>query len=207
MPIRRSCSFCGNEIEPGTGKMFIRKDGTVFLFCSHKCQSNMLKLGRVPRWTPWTQAFRRAAGRVTAEETVTVSEEAPAEAGSVAAEVTIEAPKGKDIPADLSDLIDKRLGPDLPRGEVERFFSDFIGSGSFRTSILGWAKKKHGAKPVSRVERAEFLAWKDSPEGRRSFKAWLDGQWQKVKGRRAEPEEEEAPAPTAKAAKKAKKGA
>src|SRR5881397_586222 len=36
MPTRRSCSFCGNEIEPGTGKMFIRKDGTVFLFCSHK---------------------------------------------------------------------------------------------------------------------------------------------------------------------------
>src|SRR5437667_141135 len=63
MPARRSCSFCGNEIEPGTGKMFIRKDGTVFLFCSHKCQSNMLHLGRVPRWTPWTQAFRRASGR------------------------------------------------------------------------------------------------------------------------------------------------
>src|SRR2546421_961155 len=52
MPARRSCSFCGNEIEPGTGKMFIRKDGTVFLFCSHKCQSNMLHLGRVPRLDP-----------------------------------------------------------------------------------------------------------------------------------------------------------
>src|SRR5467141_3732834 len=206
MPIRRSCSFCGNEIEPGTGKMFIRKDGTVFLFCSHKCQSNMLKLGRVPRWTPWTQAFRRAAGRVTAEETVAVSEEVSIEAGSVAAEVTIEAPKGKDIPADLSDLIDKRLGPDLPRGELERFFSDFIGSGAFRTSILGWAKKKHGAKPVSHVERAEFAAWKDSQEGRRVFKAWLDGQWAEVKGRKREkPEEEEAEAPAA-TTKKAKKG-
>src|SRR3989442_5340425 len=88
MPTRRSCSFCGNEIEPGTGKMFIRKDGTVFLFCSHKCQSNMLKLGRVPRWTPWTQAFRRAAGQVT-EEAVVVTEEAPVLAEG-AAEVTIE---------------------------------------------------------------------------------------------------------------------
>src|SRR3989449_10536640 len=88
MPTRRSCSFCGNEIEPGTGKMFIRKDGTVFLFCSHKCQANMLKLGRVPRWTPWTQAFRRAAGRVAAEEAVAVAEEAPA-AGALAVEITI----------------------------------------------------------------------------------------------------------------------
>lgn len=204
MPIRRSCSFCGNEIEPGTGKMFIRKDGTVFLFCSHKCQSNMLKLGRVPRWTPWTQAFRRAAGRIAAEEAV-VAEEAPLAAEAMTGEVEIEVPKGKDIPADLADLMDKRLGPDLPRGERERFYSDFIGSGAFRTSIVGWAKKKHGAKPISHIEKAEFLAWKDSPEGRRVFKAWLDGQWQKVKGRRKEePEEEEAPAPTA---KKAKKGA
>lgn len=207
MPVRRSCSFCGNEIEPGTGKMFIRKDGTVFLFCSHKCQSNMLKLGRVPRWTPWTQAFRRAAGRVAAEEAVAV-EEAPGAAEAVVADVTIEAPKGKDIPSDLSDLIDKRLGPDLSRGDLEKHYSDFIGSDSFRTSILGWARKKYGAKPISVIERAEFLAWKDSPEGRRAFKAWLDAAWQTVKGRKreetAEAEEEEAPAPTAKKAKKGK---
>ena len=204
MPVRRSCSFCGNEIEPGTGKMFIRKDGTVFLFCSHKCQSNMLKLRRVPRWIPWTQAFRRAAGRAAEEAAaVVVTEEAPA-GGSIAAEITIETPKGRDIPADLRDLIDKRLGPDLPRGELERFYSDFVGSGTFRSSIAGWSKKKHGAKPVSHVDKAEFLAWKDSPEGRRVFKAWLDGQWQRVKGRKPEVDEVEAPAP---AAKKVKKGA
>ena len=69
---------------------------------------------------------------------------------------------------------------------------------------MGWAKKKHGAKPVTRIDKAEFLAWKDSPDGRRVFKAWLDGQWAKVKGRKREAPEEEAPAP---AAKKAKKGA
>src|SRR5256712_10974709 len=114
MPVRRSCSFCGNEIEPGTGKMFIRKDGTVFLFCSHKCQANMLKLGRVPRWTPWTQAFRRAAGRVAAEEAVAVAEEAPA-AGALAGGSPLETPKGKDHPAHPADLIDQRNRPDLPR--------------------------------------------------------------------------------------------
>jgi len=175
--------------------MFIRKDGTVFLFCSHKCQSNMLHLGRVPRWTPWTQAFRRAAGRTVAEETI-VAEEAPVAAEPGLATVTIETPKGKDIPADLGDLIDKRLGPDLAR----------VGSDTFRTSIFGWAKKKHGAKPVTHVDKAEFAAWKDSQEGRRVFKAWLDGQWAQVKGRKREqPEEEAAEAPAPKA-KKAKKG-
>src|SRR2546428_1100817 len=176
MPTRRSCSFCGNEIEPGTGKMFIRKDGTVFLFCSHKCQSNMLKLGRVPRWTPWTQAFRRAAGRVVPEEAV-VTEEAPVLAEG-AAEVTIETPRGKDIPADLSDLIDKRLGPDLSRGNLEQYFSDFVKGDAFRTSILGWTKKKHGAKPVTHVDNAALLARKDSPEARRVFNSCLRGQAQ-----------------------------
>src|SRR5437016_4548384 len=106
MPARRSCSFCGNEIEPGTGKMFIRKDGTVFLFCSHKCQSNLLHLGRVPRWTPWTQAFRRAAGRAAAEEAI-VSEAAPVAVEPGRATVTIEPAKGEVIHADLGDFMDE----------------------------------------------------------------------------------------------------
>src|SRR5436853_6472766 len=131
----RSCSFCGNEIERGTGKMFIRTDGTVFLFCSHKCQSNMLHLGRVPRWTPWTQAFRRAAGRAATEEAI-VSEEVPAPAEAAPGEATIEPPKGKDIPPDLAELIDKRLGPDLPRGDAEKFFRSFGECRAVRKSKL-----------------------------------------------------------------------
>ncbi len=204
MPVRRSCSFCGNEIEPGTGKMFIKKDGTVFVFCSSKCQLNMLKLGRVPRWTPWTQAFRRASGAVSeaAPEAAVPAEEAPAEA--VAAEVAIETPKGKDIPADLTDLVDKRLGPDLSRGDLERYYANFLEDSAFKHSIVNWARKAHPGKAITHIEKGEFLAWKDTSDGRRVFKAWLDGQWQKVKGRREEPQEEaEAP----KAAKKAKKGA
>ncbi|MDD3406863.1 MAG: 50S ribosomal protein L24e, partial [Methanomicrobium sp.] len=42
------CSFCGEQIEPGTGKMFVKKDGSIFYFCSSKCQNNY-RLGRVPR--------------------------------------------------------------------------------------------------------------------------------------------------------------
>jgi large subunit ribosomal protein L24e len=56
---RKVCTFCGNEIEPGTGKMFIRKDGTIYNFCSMKCQKNLLILGRIPRRVRWTKNFKR----------------------------------------------------------------------------------------------------------------------------------------------------
>jgi large subunit ribosomal protein L24e len=56
---RRTCSFCGNEIEPGTGKLFVKKDGTVFNFCKNKCQKNMLDLGRVPRRVRWSKYYAK----------------------------------------------------------------------------------------------------------------------------------------------------
>jgi len=56
---RRICSFCGTEIEPGTGKMYVKKDATVFHFCSNKCQKNQIKLKRSPRRTKWTKKFER----------------------------------------------------------------------------------------------------------------------------------------------------
>jgi large subunit ribosomal protein L24e len=207
MPVRRSCSFCGNEIEPGTGKMFIKKDGTVFVFCSSKCQLNMLKLGRVPRWTPWTQAFRRAGGAVAEPEVEapTAEETAAPAAEATAVQVTIDAPKGRDIPADLTDLVDKRLGPDLSRGDLEKYYTNFLTDPAFKNSIVNAARKAHPGKTITHIEKSEFLAWKDTSDGRRVFKAWLDGQWQKVKGRKTEAEREEPEAP--KAAKKAKKGA
>jgi large subunit ribosomal protein L24e len=57
-----TCSFCGETVEPGTGKMFVRKDGAIFYFCSTKCQNNY-RLGRVPRRVAWTKAGRKAKGR------------------------------------------------------------------------------------------------------------------------------------------------
>ena len=56
---RRVCSFCGVEIEPGTGKMYIKKDATTYFFCSNKCQKNMIKLKRVPRRVRWTKRFEK----------------------------------------------------------------------------------------------------------------------------------------------------
>lgn len=46
------CSFCAEEIEPGTGKMFIANDGKIFYFCSSKCEKNM-RLGRDPAKVKW----------------------------------------------------------------------------------------------------------------------------------------------------------
>lgn len=48
----RLCSFCSNPIEPGSGKMFVKKDGTIFYFCSSKCENNM-RLGRISRKLKW----------------------------------------------------------------------------------------------------------------------------------------------------------
>jgi large subunit ribosomal protein L24e len=53
------CSFCGSEIEPGTGTMFVKKDGTVYLFCTNKCSKNMIDMSRVPRRVTWTRAYAR----------------------------------------------------------------------------------------------------------------------------------------------------
>jgi large subunit ribosomal protein L24e len=56
------CTFCGNQLEPGTGKMYVKKDGSVMYFCSSKCQNNQ-KLGRVPRRVEWTAAGKKALGK------------------------------------------------------------------------------------------------------------------------------------------------
>ena len=40
------CSYCDCNIEKGTGKMFIKKDGKILHFCSNKCEKNMLVLKR-----------------------------------------------------------------------------------------------------------------------------------------------------------------
>ena len=55
MPERRVCNFSGEEIEPGTGTMFVRKDGTVLWFKSSKARKNMVNLKRNSRKVKWTR--------------------------------------------------------------------------------------------------------------------------------------------------------
>jgi large subunit ribosomal protein L24e len=54
---KRNCSFCGDAIEPGTGKMYVKKDGSVFNFCTNKCKKNNIDMGRVSRRTKWTVRY------------------------------------------------------------------------------------------------------------------------------------------------------
>jgi len=53
MAEKRVCSFCGADIEPGTGKMFVRDNAQILFFCTNKCQKNMLQLKRNPRRVGW----------------------------------------------------------------------------------------------------------------------------------------------------------
>ncbi|MCD6549347.1 TRASH domain-containing protein [Candidatus Micrarchaeota archaeon] len=58
------CSFCGKEIPPGKGLMYVRRDGKIYYFCSSKCKRNMLNLkrsGKKTKWTEYVQKKRKEA--------------------------------------------------------------------------------------------------------------------------------------------------
>jgi large subunit ribosomal protein L24e len=87
MVIKRQCSFCADEIEPGTGTMFVKRDGTVFHFCSSSCRKQQLYLGRVGHRLKWTRAhaLKRAADqRSVASGAAPKGEAGPAKPGSKA---------------------------------------------------------------------------------------------------------------------------
>jgi len=56
---QKICSFCGGSIEPGTGRLYVRKDGMTYNFCSSKCFKNLVVMKRLPRKTEWTAAYKR----------------------------------------------------------------------------------------------------------------------------------------------------
>lgn len=103
---RRVCSFCGDEIEPGTGRMFIKKDGTIYMFCTSKCFKNMIYLRRVPRKTEWTRVAQRekqsvskissAAAKVEEASKVTANGEQPEGSSPVEVDSSIEESGGKE---------------------------------------------------------------------------------------------------------------
>jgi len=69
MVAKRQCSFCAQEIEPGTGTIFVKRDGTVYQFCSSSCRKQQMSLGRIGHRFKWTRAYelKRAAERSSAE--------------------------------------------------------------------------------------------------------------------------------------------
>jgi large subunit ribosomal protein L24e len=53
------CSFCRKVIEPGTGIMFVKTDGRIFMFCSGKCEKHLIERDHKPRTTKWTLEYAR----------------------------------------------------------------------------------------------------------------------------------------------------
>jgi len=51
------CTFCGQTLRPGTGKLYVQKDGKTLYFCSMKCEKNLLKLKRKPIKTKWSTRY------------------------------------------------------------------------------------------------------------------------------------------------------
>ena len=56
------CSFCGDDLARGSGLMYVKKDTTVYYFCSRKCEKNLLKLHRNPRKAEWTALHKKWKG-------------------------------------------------------------------------------------------------------------------------------------------------
>jgi len=49
------CSFCGEEVPQGKGKIYITSDGKRYPYCSSKCEKNHRKLERDPKKTEWVK--------------------------------------------------------------------------------------------------------------------------------------------------------
>jgi len=57
LPKTNLCSFCGEDIPPGTGTMHVKNDGVIYRFCSSKCRKNFFDLKRDPRKLKWTKYY------------------------------------------------------------------------------------------------------------------------------------------------------
>lgn len=57
------CTFCNEELKPGTGKMYIKKDGKILYFCSMKCEKHVLKLKRKPSKMSWITKKKKTGGK------------------------------------------------------------------------------------------------------------------------------------------------
>jgi len=66
-----NCSFCDSQFAKGFGMMYVKKDGTIYYFCSSKCRKNSLGLsreGRRQKWTPSARKFKAGQARKNAGE-------------------------------------------------------------------------------------------------------------------------------------------
>ena len=69
------CSFCGEEIREGIGKLYAKKDGSTSYFCSNKCEKNLIVLKRKPIKTKWTNAYNKMKKTLLASTKTTEKKE------------------------------------------------------------------------------------------------------------------------------------
>ncbi|WP_136715183.1 50S ribosomal protein L24e [Halorientalis salina] len=107
MPRTRECDYCGDDIEPGTGTLLVRNDGSTVDYCSSKCEKNA-DLGREPREVEWTASGQAAGGPATqqAEESEPEPEPETEEADDSEAAPDLEAAE-EDAEADEADAEDE----------------------------------------------------------------------------------------------------
>ncbi|MDJ1431827.1 50S ribosomal protein L24e [Halostagnicola sp. A-GB9-2] len=104
---KRTCDYTGEEIEPGTGIMYVRKDGSVLHFVDSKAEKNY-KLGREPRDLEWTEEGRRgkspAQAETAADETTETDEDETSEESELEADEDDSEPEeGKDDEAEAGE--------------------------------------------------------------------------------------------------------
>ncbi|MGC9133349.1 MAG: 50S ribosomal protein L24e [Nanopusillaceae archaeon] len=58
MVVKNRCIYCGREIEPGTGFMYVLNDGKILHFCSRKCYRNW-EMKRDNRGLKWTLYYNK----------------------------------------------------------------------------------------------------------------------------------------------------
>jgi len=63
----RTCDYSGEEIEPGTGTMYVKTDGTILHFKDAKAEKNYF-LGREARDLEWTAEGQAAGGETETEQ-------------------------------------------------------------------------------------------------------------------------------------------
>ncbi|ADQ66797.1 50S ribosomal protein L24e [Halogeometricum borinquense] len=64
---KRTCDYSGEEIEPGTGTMYVKNDGSILHFKDSKAEKNYF-LGREARDLEWTAEGQAASGASEASE-------------------------------------------------------------------------------------------------------------------------------------------
>ena len=58
MVVKNECSYCGYEIEPGTGIIYALNSGIVLYFCSRKCIRNW-EMKRDNKKLKWTAFYNK----------------------------------------------------------------------------------------------------------------------------------------------------